>query len=198
MEQDHPVSSPGAIGLAGQFVPSASASSPHPRATPSSGSAGPNAPVARLRHPGDPFQQLLSGGRFELGIGAGRPDAAAENRLLGLPVDYGAVRVARLAESIGIVKALLAAGSGRQLLSLAAREADISGPGLPPETQEAAVSERIDWIREAAGDRFAEIELNLNLMAVGDQVPRWIAARLRLSDEFMDLFAPVVERLAGH
>ena len=51
---------------------------------------------------------LLSGGRFELGLGAGRPDAAAENRMLGLPFDSGAVRVARLAESIGIVKALLA------------------------------------------------------------------------------------------
>ena len=212
---------------------------------------------------------LLSGGRFELGLGAGRPDAAAENRMLGLPFDSGAVRVARLAESIGILKALLAgrrvstrgtyydvadaevsprpvqqprppilvAGSGRQLLSLAAREADIIALGLPPDTPEAAVAERIDWIREAAGDRFAEIELNLNLMAVGDQVPRWIAAQLRLtaadlaergsiaavtgsteqmcetlvqrrerlgfsyvlvSDEFMEPFAPVVERLAGH
>src|ERR1700694_2968980 len=51
---------------------------------------------------------LLSGGRFELGLGAGRPDAAAETRRLGLPFDSGAVRVARLAESLGIVKALLA------------------------------------------------------------------------------------------
>src|ERR1700682_2147845 len=50
---------------------------------------------------------LLSGGRFELGLGAGRPDAAAENRMLGLPFDFGAVRVARLAESIGILKAVL-------------------------------------------------------------------------------------------
>ena len=212
---------------------------------------------------------LLSGGRFELGLGAGRPDAAAENRMLGLPFDSGAVRVARLAESIGMVKALLAgqrvstgetyytvgdaevspqpvqqprppilvAGSGRQLLSLAAREADIIAIGLPPTATEATVAERIGWIRAAAGDRFAEIELNINLMAVGDQVPRWIAGQLGLtaqqlaeagsvaaiigttaemcdqlvqrraklglsyvlvSDEFMDLFAPVVERLAGH
>lgn len=211
---------------------------------------------------------LLSGGRFELGIGAGRPDSSAENRMLGLPFDSGAVRVARLAESLAIVKALLAgqhrsmsgtyysvtdaevsplpvqqprppilvAGSGRQLLSLAAREADIIAIGVPPDASEATVAERIGWIRETAGDRFSEIELNINLMAVGDQVPRWIAARFRLtakdlaergsvvavtgmtgqmceqllrrrerlglsyvvvSDELMDLFAPVVERLAG-
>src|SRR5579859_1368637 len=125
---------------------------------------------------------LLSGGRFELGLGAGRPDAAAENRMLGLPFDSGAVRVARLAESIGIVKTLLAgqrvstsgayyeiadaevsprgvqharlpilvAGSGRQMLGLAAREADIIAIGLPPTATEATAAERIDWIREAA------------------------------------------------
>jgi probable F420-dependent oxidoreductase len=211
---------------------------------------------------------LLSGGRFELGIGAGRPDSAAENRMIGLEFDSGGVRVARLAESLAILKALLAgqppaadhayyrteaaevsplpaqqprvpilvAGSGRQMLSLAAREADIIGLGLPPDTPEVPVAERIDWIREAAGDRFADIELNINLMAVGDQVPRWMAARMGVtarqlaergsvaaligsvdemcqqlvqrrerlgfsyilvSDELMESFAPVVERLAG-
>src|SRR5579859_5742681 len=122
---------------------------------------------------------LLSGGRFELGLGAGRPDAAAENRMLDLPFDSGAVRVARLAESIGILKALLAgqrvstsgtyydvadaevsprpvqqprppilvAGSGRQLLTMAAREADIIAIGLPPTATEATLAERIGWIR---------------------------------------------------
>jgi probable F420-dependent oxidoreductase len=50
---------------------------------------------------------FLSGGRFELGLGAGRPGAEGDNRKLGLPFDSGGVRVARLAESIRIVKALL-------------------------------------------------------------------------------------------
>jgi probable F420-dependent oxidoreductase len=153
---------------------------------------------------------VLSGGRFELGIGAGRPDSAAENRMLGLEFDSGGVRVARLAESLAILKALLAdqrpaadqsyyhsaeaeisplptqqprvpilvAGSGRQMLSLAAREADIIALGVSPDTPEAPVLERIGWIRDAAGERFADIELNINLMAVGDQVPRWMAARM--------------------
>jgi probable F420-dependent oxidoreductase len=156
---------------------------------------------------------LLSGGRFELGLGAGRPDAAAENRMLGLPFDAGSVRVARLAESIAVLKALLAgqrtsregphyqltdaevsplavqqprvplliAGAGRQMLSLAAREADIIALGLQLDASESMLSQRVEWIRAAAGDRFADIELNINLMAVGDQVPRWIASRLQLS-----------------
>ncbi len=211
---------------------------------------------------------FLSGGRFELGIGAGRPDSAAENAMLGLPFDSGAVRVARLAESLGILKALLAgqrvdtvgsayhpsgaevsplpvqqprvpilvAGSGRQMLRLAAREADIIALGLPPDATEAVVAERVNWIREAAGERFADIQLNINLMAVGDRVPYQLAQRMGVtardlaergsmaaltgsieamcdqlqqrrerlalsyvlvSDELMDDFAPVLERLTG-
>ena len=158
---------------------------------------------------------LLSGGRFEPGLGAGRPDAAAENRMLGIAFDPGAVRVARLAEALAIVKALLAgervtangdhyqiadaavsprpvqqprppilvAGSGRQMLRLAAREADIVALGLPPDAPLDVAAERIAWLREAAGERFGQLELNVNLMAVGDQVPRFVSAQLGLSAE---------------
>lgn len=156
---------------------------------------------------------LLSGGRFELGIGAGRPSAAEDNRMLGLAFDSGAVRVARLAESLTVLKALLAgqpvtatgphyaianaditphpvqqlrppilvAGSGRQLLALAAREADIVALGVSPLESEVTVTEKIGWLREAAGARFEQIELNLNLMAVGQQVPQYVARQLGLT-----------------
>lgn len=139
---------------------------------------------------------LLTGGRFELGIGAGRPSAASDYAMLGIPFDAGGMRVARLAESLAIIKPLLAgerasatgpaqrplppllvAASGKRLLGLAAREADIVALGVPPDEGEAGVLEKIGWLREAAGARFAAIELNLNLMAVGGQVPRWIAAQ---------------------
>ena len=64
-------------------------------------------------------------------------------------------------------------GGGRRLLTLAAREAQIVGlaPRLLPGDQTqpkgdahsmtlAATEEKIAWIREAAGDRFADLELN--------------------------------------
>ena len=35
-------------------------------------------------------------------------------------------------------------------------------------------------MREAAGQRFEQLELNLNLMAVGRSVPRYVAAQLGL------------------
>ncbi|MDQ6602389.1 MAG: TIGR03621 family F420-dependent LLM class oxidoreductase [Chloroflexota bacterium] len=152
---------------------------------------------------------LLSGGRFELGIGAGRPTAAADNRMMGIPFDTGGIRLARLAESLAIIKPLLAgqrasatgphyaaadaeisplpvqqlrlpilvAGSGPHLLALAAREADVVALGVGPDATEAVVAEKIALLREAAGERFAQLEINVNLMMVGEQMPRWIAAQ---------------------
>ncbi len=98
---------------------------------------------------------LLSGGRFELGLGAGW--STQDYRNLGLPYDPPARRIDRLSESLGLVKRLLAGetvddegnhyrlrgarlgplvegrprppiligGGGPRMLRLAAREADI-------------------------------------------------------------------------
>jgi len=158
---------------------------------------------------------LLSRGRFELGIGVGRPAAGEDNRMLGIPFDSGTVRVARLAESLLVLKALLSGqkatapgphyaaadaeisplpvqkplppilvgASKRRLLELAGREADIIALGTAPTDPESAVAERIGWIRDAAGSRFDQLELNLSLMAVGNQVPRWIAGQMGLTAE---------------
>lgn len=155
---------------------------------------------------------LLSGGRLELGLGAGRPDAAGDNRMLGLPFDRGGVRVSRLAESLGLLKRLLAggtvdapgpyysaagaqvtpppaqkphppiliAGSGPRLLSIAAREAGIIAFGLGPTETEEAAAGKVGVVRDAAGARFDSLELSLNLMAVGDRVPRFISAQTGL------------------
>jgi len=100
---------------------------------------------------------LLTGGRFELGLGAGH--ARPEYESLGVVFDPPPVRVARLAESVHIVKGLLAGeevdhegdhygvhhrlpaaltdrnprprlligGNNRSLLRMAAREADVVG-----------------------------------------------------------------------
>lgn len=149
---------------------------------------------------------VLSGGRFELGLGAGRPASAAENAMLGLPFESGSVRVERLSQSLDIITALLAgervsvdgpayhlegaavgplpqqphppllvAGSGRRMLGLAARKADIVALGAGPQATEDAVAEMVGWLRAAAPERFARLELNINLMAVGQQLPSYLA-----------------------
>src|SRR5712692_9931777 len=100
---------------------------------------------------------LLTDGRFELGLGAGHMQS--ETDLAGLPFERGRVRVERLAEAVTIIKGLLAGaevtfagqhyrvtvhaihprpiqrphppiiigGNGPRLLTLAAKEADIVG-----------------------------------------------------------------------
>ncbi|HET9680679.1 MAG TPA: TIGR03621 family F420-dependent LLM class oxidoreductase [Candidatus Limnocylindrales bacterium] len=61
-------------------------------------------------------------------------------------------------------------GGGRRTLELAAREADVVGlaprvlPGRgsdPRSVTLAATAEKIDWVRQAAGERFAELVLNV-------------------------------------
>ncbi len=67
---------------------------------------------------------------------------------------------------------LLIGGGGKRMLSIAAREADIVGfnPQTRPDgtldwttTSVDAVSERVGWVREAAGIRFDDLELNLTV-----------------------------------
>lgn len=149
---------------------------------------------------------LLSGGRFELGLGVGRPTAGDDYRSLGIDLDGGGIRVKRLAESLDIVTTLLeggtahapgphyavegatvfpapvqrprppilVAGTGRRLLSLAATRADIVAVGAAPQESEAAVAEKVGWIREAAGERAAQPELAMNLFAVGPHLPQFV------------------------
>lgn len=154
---------------------------------------------------------LLSGGRFELGLGAGRPGSETDNAMLGLTFDSPGTRVTRLAESVAIIKRLLAggtvdhesehysvagasiaplgvepprvpiliAGGGRRMVGLAGAEADILALAVPPETGETAIAERTAGLHAVAGERL--VEVNVNLMAVGDAVPSYLAGRIDVS-----------------
>jgi len=144
---------------------------------------------------------VLSGGRFELGMGAGWLRSDYEQS--GIVCDPPAVRIDRLAEGVAVVKGLLAGGKfsfcghhytvtghpgtplpvqrprpplligggGRRILSLAGREADIVsvnfdlssgsiGPQVGATATAGATAEKIGWVREAAGDRFDDVELS--------------------------------------
>ena len=145
---------------------------------------------------------LVSGGRFELGIGAGwyQPEYHAA----GIAFDPPGQRISRLDESLSIIKGLLAGtpvshtsvfyridgldldvlptprassprllvgAGGPRMLRLAARHADIVGllpapirdstdSDDPRDRLPAAFDAKIRVVREAAGGRFGNLEIN--------------------------------------
>lgn len=146
---------------------------------------------------------VLSGGRFEFGLGAGWMDSEYEQA--GLSFEASGIRISRLEEALSIFKGLFAdepltfagkhytisglqsfpkplqrphppiliGAGGRRMLALAAREADIvgimPGPltcGEPVENDPAAYTperyaQKIEWLSQAAGERFARLELSV-------------------------------------
>jgi probable F420-dependent oxidoreductase len=148
---------------------------------------------------------VLSGGRFEFGIGAGW--FKAEYDQVGIPFDPPAQRVSRMAEALRVIKGMwgespftftgqhytisdydsqpkpaqqphppiFVGGGGKRLLGIAAREADIvgisprarTGGGIhfEEETQD-MLSQQVEWLRQAAGERFDHLELGLLPWAV--------------------------------
>jgi probable F420-dependent oxidoreductase len=149
---------------------------------------------------------LFSGGRIDIGLGAGYMEK--EYWQAGIPFDPPGIRVGRLEESVRLLKALfgdrpvtssgryynlnnyesfpkplqrphppiLLAGGGKRMLSIAAREADIISlnPRVRPDgnsldMQDAsaeATAQKIDWIRQAAGERFDQIALAVEVIEV--------------------------------
>jgi alkanesulfonate monooxygenase SsuD/methylene tetrahydromethanopterin reductase-like flavin-dependent oxidoreductase (luciferase family) len=124
-----------------------------------------------------------TGGRFELGLGVGRPGAEAHTALLGREFGSPGERITRMAETIAYLKRssdrprLMLAAGGPKMLALAAQEADTVTFTWMPKTTETEAGSIVDRFRQLAGDRLPDIELGLNLMAVGDEpspgIARW-------------------------
>ena len=143
---------------------------------------------------------VLSGGRFELGIGAGW--MTSDYQAAGIPLDRAGVRVERLTEALTVLRGLWAdgpfsfagehytvreldgtpapttpggprvviGGGGERVLRLAARAADVVALNVNlragviderafPDGTESATDRKLAWIRDAAGDRFDQLEL---------------------------------------
>lgn len=147
---------------------------------------------------------VLTDGRFELGLGAGWMTTDYESA--GIPLDRPGTRIERLAEAVGLTKALFAdgpvdhdgthyrvrglegtpkpvqrphppiviGGGGPRILRLAAEQADIVAVNVNlaagvideragPDATEAATTAKVDLIREAAGERLADLELQVRV-----------------------------------
>ncbi|MEY9859954.1 putative F420-dependent oxidoreductase [Catenulispora sp. GAS73] len=142
---------------------------------------------------------LLSGGRFDLGLGAGRPGAEDEvvhrERRFGTPAE----RVKQLSDALHIVKEemaaatagrsllkpvqtphppILVAASGPKMFQLAAAEADIITLGLNPRATEEALAAKVAELRAIAGSRFDDLELNYNIAGVGTDLPAYLSQQM--------------------
>jgi alkanesulfonate monooxygenase SsuD/methylene tetrahydromethanopterin reductase-like flavin-dependent oxidoreductase (luciferase family) len=124
---------------------------------------------------------VLSGGRFEMGIGTGHdrvPQGAAE---LGMPYGTASERRDQVKKTVADLRELdsavhtpvLMAASGPKSLALAGEIADIVAIATGPLATRDEVAATIAGFRETS-DRAAEIELAMNLFVVGDQVPPWV------------------------
>ncbi|GII63195.1 N5,N10-methylene tetrahydromethanopterin reductase [Sphaerisporangium krabiense] len=134
---------------------------------------------------------FLSGGRFELGLGAGRPDARADCARLGVPFGGYDERIRRLEEVIRQVRKWPAVGSsapgpsprvliaaaGARMLGFAARNADTVAVALDATTPEDGLAEPVRLLRLASDD-FDRLEISTGLHVVGDEVPPWLARQL--------------------
>ncbi|BBY29325.1 TIGR03621 family F420-dependent LLM class oxidoreductase [Mycolicibacterium sediminis] len=175
-----------------------------------------------FRHPVEVAREAatlaaVSGGRFELGLGAGH--MKSEYDAAGLTFEWSSTRVDRLVESVEIIRALLAGesvdvdgdhyrmhadagqlvapptspvplllgGNGDRVLQLAGRVADIAGFAGIAHSRDATevrmshfddrgLTDRIDVVRQAAGDRFEAIELQALIQFVVPTVDRAAAA----------------------
>src|SRR3954447_4952260 len=123
---------------------------------------------------------VLTGGRFEMGIGTGHPRSGESARRLGLPFGSAAERLAQVAETIGALRQLdgterhtpvLVAAGGPKARRLAAEKADIVSIAADALTPRQAVADAGAEVRAAAGERADDIEFASNLFAVGDDIP---------------------------
>jgi probable F420-dependent oxidoreductase len=122
---------------------------------------------------------VLTEGRFDFGIGTGRPEAQRFAEDLGRPWGSAGERLREVAESIEHLRELdgdrrtpvLVAAGGPKALELAARAADIVTLAAPPLAGRDHLAGMTARLRDAAGDR--DIEIAVNLFVVGDEMPAW-------------------------
>ncbi len=122
---------------------------------------------------------LLTEGRFEMGIGVGRPGIEDEVRERGLPTASPAQRLDEIRETVAALRELDGDGQrtpvamaviGPRARALAAEIADTITFAMAPEEPRAAVADRV---RSLQTDR--PVELSIHIPVVGDAVSPFMA-----------------------
>ena len=174
----------------------------------------------------------FSGGRLELGLGAGWVET--EYEAMGIPMDRPGVRIDRMVETLELVRQhysgdqievmgehvrasgfsgaptmdkvppIMIGGGSKRVLGIAGREADIvsinfnnSAGKIGPEGVGSGTvdgtSQKIEWIRAGAGERFSELEIE-----IGAYFTVVTNHRDAVQEEFAKLFGLDVSDIANH
>lgn len=133
----------------------------------------------------------LTGGRFELGIGTGRPAVEQWTREMGLPFGSPRERLALVEQVITTLRELdgdsqrtpvIVAASGPRALHMAAERADIVTLATGALTPRDRIASMLDEVRDHAGGRGDDLEVVSSIFVVGDELPphaqRYIGADL--------------------
>jgi len=147
---------------------------------------------------------VLTGGRFELGIGAGW--MTSDYDAAGIPLERPGVRIDRLAEALAVLRGLwddgplsfegdhyrvqeltgrpapvttggprlVIGGGGERVLRLAAKTADVVALNVNlragviderafPDGTPDATDRKLEWVRDEAGERFDQLELQVRV-----------------------------------
>src|SRR4051794_32197700 len=127
--------------------------------------------------------QLLSGGRFELGIGPGRPEAKGEAERLGMPWGSALERIEQVIAAVGAVRevvspapAIAVAAGGNRMLQAAVDL--VTGPddrialAVGPLATVEELAQAAQRVHALAGRR---VRLSHQVSGIGDVVPAWLA-----------------------
>ncbi|WP_019931634.1 LLM class flavin-dependent oxidoreductase [Nocardia sp. BMG111209] len=131
--------------------------------------------------------QLLSEGRFELGLGVGRPDTDIQLQKLGRSAGSTAERRKRLLATATTVRAevdpappIVIAAGGPKMLAAAATVADRILLATGPHATEDDLNSLVTHVGDSAADRPAAlgpVALSLQIAGIGDRLNAFVAAQ---------------------
>ena len=147
--------------------------------------------ASALRRPAEVVREAktlqdLSGGRLELGIGAGRPGGERDAEVLGVEWGSAGTRVTQVEATLTAVRSgiepvpgIVIAGSGDRMLGIAGRLADTLALPTSPMADLATIAAAADRARARAGD----LELAIQVTGVGDVISEWLRRQQGLTPE---------------